>query len=643
MTFPVGCPVPLLNRARLTLARRVTALTVVLTCGAACGSAARADVVILSNRSPNLVKFSAASGAGAGRAYQVAAGDLLPIACREGDRVRIAFLSAGARRDYTLQPNSIYYFHRPANGEKLDLEQIAISHEAHQKSNPAPRKEHPGDAKRTATEPPPLAKVKVKILVDDDENAVRELWETRLRKRIAEAAKILEKYAGATLEIVACDTWKTPNDVHNFDELLRHFEGDVPADSADLVIGFSSQYTAFSGRTHLGGTRGPLASHILLREWSRRVSEPERLELLVHELGHWLGATHSPEPASVMRPVLGDRKAVARRFLIVFDPVNALAMNLMAEEIRDSHVERIYQVSARTRAVLVDIYLTLGKAFPEDPAAAQYLAMLGESPPATVRPARTRGTSLVDAARVVRDAVVDVADRNRRLPRSASSDGASARAAGDELTEQYVRAAAAAAQTLPEAHRYKAFALGLAITLADTDMFLTNSLTRELLPRLETTAERERRMSVIGAPTMRGRNDLARHFFFSTAIATLSSSAIAESAGLVKEMQDAQGASGFSFVDLAADLGGVALADYVRSSEERLRDVAQSFTIATFVPDVSNLREGLKLADVQQTYGSTSDPRFVGAVEQVRARVRDLPAYRKTTAAEAHAEPGDRR
>ena len=50
-----------------------------------------------------------------------------------------------------------------------------------------------------------------------------------------------------------------------------------------------------------------------------------------------------------MRPVLADRKSLSRRFLIVFDPVNALAMNLLAEEIRDRQIERIYQVSPRTR------------------------------------------------------------------------------------------------------------------------------------------------------------------------------------------------------------------------------------------------------------------------------------------------------
>ena len=74
-------------------------------------------------------------------------------------------------------------------------------------------------------------------------------------------------------------------------------------------------------------------------------------------------------------------------------------MNLVAEEIRDRHVERLYQVSPHTRDALVAIYLTLGKAFPADPAAAHYLAVLGESPPATRRWAAVASTTLVDAVR----------------------------------------------------------------------------------------------------------------------------------------------------------------------------------------------------------------------------------------------------
>ena len=149
---------------------------------------------------------------------------------------------------------------------------------------------------------------------------------------------------------------------------------------------------------------------------------------------------------------------------------------------------------------------------------------------------------------------------------------------------------------------------------------------------------------MIGAPTLLGRNDLARHFFFSAAMTALSSPAIAESAGLLKEMRDAQGTSGFSFADLAADLAGIAMADYVKNSDARLAELARSFTIAKFVPRVTGLREGLSFAEFQETYGSTSDPRFLKDVELVRTSVKQLPVYAATAAtSDALPKAGDRR
>lgn len=600
----------------------------------------RADVVVLTNRTSTAVKFAAVCGDAKGQAYEIAAGDLRTLSCRPGDQIRLAYMSAGARHDFALQPNSIYFFHRGTANDKLELEQISLSEHGDTDESAGSKKPPPArktDSTPVAHAPPPLAKVKIKILVDEDEKAVRSAWEERLRKRIADASKIFEKYAGVTFEVVACETWVTDNRFQDFEAQLREFEATVNPAPADLAIGFASQYSAVSGRTHLGGTRGPLSRHILVREWSKHVSEPERLEVLVHELGHHFGAAHSPEPTSVMRPILADRKALAKRFLIVFDPVNALAMNLVAEEIRDHHIERFYQVSPRCRDALVSIYLALGKAFPEDNAAATYLATLGEAPPLATRAGHAPAKTFVEGAQRVRDAIVNVADRNRRLSRT-STDGGQVRVTGDALTEKYVRAAAYAAMQLPVAQRPKAFTLGLAVALGDTDMFLSNSLTRDLLASLETPEQRERRLDVIGAPTVRGRNDLARHYFFSAAMAGLSSASIAESAGLLKEMRDIKGESGFSFGDIAADLSGIALAEYVKLSEEKLPEVARDFSIEKYVPSLDGLRDGLTPEEFVTDYGSTSDPRFKQALEEIRSRVRELPFHPATA---AKAQPAD--
>ena len=71
-------------------------------------------------------------------------------------------------------------------------------------------------------------------------------------------------------------------------------------------------YFAAAGRA--GAGRAPpgeqiFASHILFRDWKGRIDEAERVEQLVHALGHWLGAVDSPDPTSVMRPPSGDFRA----------------------------------------------------------------------------------------------------------------------------------------------------------------------------------------------------------------------------------------------------------------------------------------------------------------------------------------------
>ena len=93
-----------------------------------------------------------------------------------------------------------------------------------------------------------------------------------------------------------------------------------------------------------------------MREWSKVATEPERLELLLHELGHFLGSTHSPEPDSVMRTILADKKARAVAFQIRFDPLNTLAMNLVADELRVHPSARIGNLSVPTQLELTRLY-----------------------------------------------------------------------------------------------------------------------------------------------------------------------------------------------------------------------------------------------------------------------------------------------
>jgi hypothetical protein len=122
-----------------------------------------------------------------------------------------------------------------------------------------------------------------------------------------------------------------------------------------------------------------LHSHILLRESAPNVYEAEKLEALVHELGHFLGAAHSADPNSAMRPVIGDGKANGQNFQIGFDDVNAKIIRLVSSEVTFLKVRRYRDLSDRTKARITAEYIRLAKELPKDPAAKRFIELIESS------------------------------------------------------------------------------------------------------------------------------------------------------------------------------------------------------------------------------------------------------------------------
>ena len=224
-----------------------------------------------------------------------------------------------------------------------------------------------------------VATVTVKVCVDDEEAARDEIWQKRLRDRFAAASAIIETTAGVRFAPVEFARWDTNDAEHDFSRSLREFEQEVDGATARLVVGFASQYEIPRGETHLGGTRGPLHSHILIREWSRHITEPERLEVLTHELGHYLGAVHSGDASSVMRPKLGDKRSRSVKFEIRFDDANAQIIRLVGDEMRLRPVRRLADLSDRTKAELLKRYDALAQANPKDPAVKRHAELVEQA------------------------------------------------------------------------------------------------------------------------------------------------------------------------------------------------------------------------------------------------------------------------
>lgn len=237
--------------------------------------------------------------------------------------------------------------------------------------------------------------------------------------------------------------------------------------------------------------------------------------------------------------------------------------------------------------------------------------------------AQPKPSSRVDAARMVLAAIVKAAQDNASQPARARKDG-------DELTVLYFRAAAEAAGKLsgePGALATGApgaFLLALGVGLDDSNLVRNNPLLAGLWRQIESTAERQARLKVLGKPTLRGRYDWTQHFVVSCALTEATGAALAESAGLLKEQLDAKpGGSGFSFADLSADLAGISFASRLKKGELSLEKLATRFEVNAYLPDPKGLREGLSAEQFAKDYGSLEDERFQKEMAGIRKRVEE--------------------
>lgn len=216
----------------------------------------------------------------------------------------------------------------------------------------------------------------VKILVDEEEASTIETWKGRLAGRLQKASDALYPYSGIRFVPLSYATWDSDDRIRDLSKTLREFEQEVNPRPADIVIGFSSQYKFQHGRNTMGGTRGPMRTHILLRENARSVYEPDRLEVLTHEMGHYLGAAHSPNSNSVMRPVLADGRARSKTYQISLDEQNAEIVRLVSAEIRQRKIKHYQQLSPLTLQKLKILYRQLNRRLPSDPAAPIFISFV---------------------------------------------------------------------------------------------------------------------------------------------------------------------------------------------------------------------------------------------------------------------------
>jgi len=141
-------------------------------------------------------------------------------------------------------------------------------------------------------------------------------------------------------------------------------------------------------------------------------------------------------------------------------------------------------------------------------------------------------------------------------------------------------------------------------------------------------ARTDRRTSI----KLAGRNDFAQHFAVSAFVAATGGENLSEMVGLYKELKDAQGGSGFSFNDLAADRAGSRFGKAAtRSSAAALRmqqRLAGTRDAGLFFPRVDDLPEFLNQAEFQRRYGGVGQPAYQKMLDNIDKRIAALGIYK---------------
>jgi hypothetical protein len=128
--------------------------------------------------------------------------------------------------------------------------------------------------------------------------------------------------------------------------------------------------------------------------------------------------------------------------------------------------------------------------------------------------------------------------------------------------------------------------------------------------------------------TIDGRDDFAKHFMVSAAIAAYADTALADAIGLYKEVEDSRSGSGFSFNDLAADRAGTKFGEKSVASREAAqklqRRVASGLIDSDLMPAWSDLPEFMPEAEFKRRFGGLDAPAYQRMMQKIEQRVAAL-------------------
>lgn len=134
--------------------------------------------------------------------------------------------------------------------------------------------------------------------------------------------------------------------------------------------------------------------------------------------------------------------------------------------------------------------------------------------------------------------------------------------------------------------------------------------------------------SVPQSITLDGRDDFAKHFMASAAIAAYADTMLSDAIGLYKEIEDSLHGSGFSFNDIAADRAGTKFGEKAviskASAQQLQRQVVSGLKDADLMPLWSDLPEFMSEMEFKQRFGGIDAPAYQRMMQKIEQRVAAL-------------------
>lgn len=313
----------------------------------------QADVAVISNRTAKRIVFAVAQKGKPQETIRLASGDVYSFFFN--DQSALVFHDGQKAQQFSLTPQQVYFFGSTEEG-KTFFQQMPLTGNAVGAFRMKPDSQESVSKKNTYSDlGSRVIEIPVKVFVDDNEQARRDVWEERLARRFDKVNSVYERLCRVRFKVTDFGTWNSDNNINDFTQSMKEFE--ILADNRPgaIAIGFTSQYGIEPGVNHIGMTRQPFHTHVLIREFAPQFTENERVEALIHELGHWLGAVHNPDPHCYMNPVLSDRVSRQVNYIKTFNPINTLLLNLWADCWNNRRNGLLFMSDKRMEE-LIDIY-----------------------------------------------------------------------------------------------------------------------------------------------------------------------------------------------------------------------------------------------------------------------------------------------